>query len=369
MEPRGDDARPDRALRRHFEAFAATAHPRAPLYAALSTIVARDPSLRRLLDGAAPEQRMPVLLFASIHFVLLGEPDAELARWYRTLTPEPRSPDDLRLAPALRRFVDEHRDHIGELVATRSTQTNEVGRCSLLLPALGLLAAEVGALGLLDVGASAGLNLLLDRYQYHYRTGDGAAGGTVVVGGRSSVTLPCGTRGAVPIPAVLPEIRHRCGLDRRPIDVTDPVEARWLEACVWPDQADRFHRLAHAIELARRHPPEVLAGDAVIDLAAGIDRVGDGAHPVVTNSWVLNYLSPGQRIDYLDTLERAGAERDLSWVYAEAPALIPELPNEPDPVDAHRTVLSLVRWRSGTRTVTHLATCHPHGFWIHWRGS
>ena len=157
------------------------------------------------------------------------------------------------------------------------------------------------------------------------------------------MTLTCSTRGAVPVPAALPEIRRRCGLDPRPIDVTDPAEARWLEACVWPDQTDRFHRLVHAIELARSHRPEVLPGDAVTDLATGIDRVGDGGHPVVTNSWVLNYLTPRQRVDYLSELDDAGAERDLSWVYAEAPALIPELPNEPDPADAHRTVLSLVR--------------------------
>jgi hypothetical protein len=82
---------------------------------------------------------------------------------------------------------------------------------------------------------------------------------------------------------------------------------------------------------------------------------------------VLNHHTPAGRLDYLAELDAIGAERDLSWVYAEAPALIPELPNEPDPVDAHRTVLSVARWRDGRRTVDHLATCHPHGFWIHWR--
>jgi hypothetical protein len=263
------------------------------------------------------------------------------------------------------RFVEDHRDRIADLVATRSTQTNEVGRCAFLLPALGLVAAEVGALGHLDVGASGGLNLLLDRYEYHYR--DDGADHTRTVGGPSPVVLDCATRGEVPVPPTVPGIVRRCGVDRHPIDVTDAGEAHWLEACVWPDQADRFHRLVHAIDLARQEPPELLAGDAVTSLAAAVERVGAGAHPVVTNSWVLNYLTPGQRIDYLAELDRIGAERDLSWIYAEAPALIPELPSEPDPVDAHRTVLSLARWRGGVRTVDHLATCHPHGFWIHWR--
>ncbi len=90
-------------------------------------------------------------------------------------------------------------------------------------------------------------------------------------------------------------------------------------------------------------------------------------YPVGTNSWVLNYLTSDARVAYLGELERIGTERDLSWVYAEAPAHIPELPNSPDPKGAHRTVLSMVRWRNGERLVDHLATVHPHGFWMQWR--
>ena len=169
------------------------------------------------------------------------------------------------------------------------------------------------------------------------------------------------------MPAAVPTIRARCGVDQRPIDVTDDDEAHWLEACVWPDQAGRFHRLVAAIQIAREQPPEILAGDAVSSLAPAIERVGAAAHPVVTNSWVLNYLTSDARVAYLGELERIGTERDLSWVYAEAPAHIPELPNSPDPKGAHRTVLSMVRWRNGERLVDHLATVHPHGFWMQWR--
>ena len=64
------------------------------------------------------------------------------------------------------------------------------------------------------------------------------------------MVLEVTTRGAVPVPDAMPAIGGRLGIDRTPIDVTDPIEARWLEACVWPDQADRFHRLRAAIELA-----------------------------------------------------------------------------------------------------------------------
>jgi hypothetical protein len=307
---------------------------------------------------------LPVLLFACVHELLIEQPDHELARWYPNLTTAHRSPGETALARTFQGFVATHHERLAQLLATRTTQTNEVGRCGSFLPALGLLGDEVGPLGLLDVGTSGGLNLLLDHFEYVYRDTDGT---TTQVGGPSTVSITVETTGDVPLPTALPEIVARCGVDRRPIDVTDDGEARWLEACVWPDQADRFHRLVAAIDIARRHPPEILAGDAVTSLAPVLERVGAAGHPVVMNSWVLNYLTSDDRVAYLGELEQLGAGRDLSWVYAEAPALIPELPNDPDPKDPQRTVLTMVRWRNGERTVEHLATVHPHGFWMHWR--
>lgn len=354
----------DDVLAERFASFARTSMPRAPLYAALSAGITRDPALYRALLRAPPTQRLPVLLFAAVHDLLLDDPSVELARWYPNLTVDHRSPADRALMPTFTGFVEANRAAIERLVATRTTQTNEVGRCALLVPALGLLGPEIGPIGLLDVGASGGLNLLLDRYRYHYRCDDGQV---TDVGGRSRVVITTAVTGMLPVPSHLPVITRRCGLDRHPIDVTDHREAKWLEACVWPDQIDRFERLVAAIDIVRQDPPELLTGDAVTELAPAIERVSDSAHPVVVNSWVLNYLSPAERVAYLAELDSIGAERYLSWIYAEAPVLIPELPTGPDPADPHRTVLSMARWRNGERTVEHLATCHPHGFWIHWR--
>lgn len=349
---------------RDFVEFAATARPRAPLYAALSTAIARDPALSGLLQHAPAAQQMPVLLFACVHALLLDEPDHELAQWYPNLTTDHRAPTEPSLVPSFERFVEEHGDRLRHLLATRATQTNEVGRCGLFLPVFGQIATEVGPLAHLDMGASGGLNLLLDRFQYRYTADTGV---TQVVGEPSTVVVSVGTTGRVPLPGTMPAIVDRCGVDLQPIDVSDEAEARWLEACVWPDQPERFHRLVAAIEIARSDPPELRVGDAVTSVAPIVERLAASGHPVVTNSWVLNYLTPQERIAYLAELDRIGAEHDVTWVYAEAPALIPELPTGPDPKDPHRTVLSMVRWRGGDRLVHHLATCHPHGFWMHWR--
>ena len=309
-------------------------------------------------------QRLPVLLFASTHALLLAEPDHELAGWYPNLTDDARSPDDPQLMSVFKRFVTERAPHLMNLLATRSTQTNEVGRCLMLMPALSLAAADTGPVAHLDVGASGGLNLLIDRFAYHYVADDD--GEDHQLGTSLDVVLTAQTRGAGPIPTSLPTIVARCGIDRHPIDITDDTEAHWLEACIWPDQAERFHRLRRTIDLAREHPPEVLAGDAVTSLKPAAERLTRAGHLVVTTSWTLNYLQAEQRTEFSATLDRIGATTDISWVVAEAPALTPELPWPAGLADSHLTVTMLLRWRSGERTLRTLATSHPHGFWIHW---
>ena len=156
---------------RMFGDFARATQSRAPLYSQMANGIAGDEMLAGLLLLAPAAQRQPVLLFACVHDLLLSGVDgdsADLARHYPNLTADPDGGDPL---PALRRFCTDHEAALTELLANRSTQTNEIGRCALLLPAFGMLAAEVGPLGHLDVGASAGLNLLLDRYGYRYEPG------------------------------------------------------------------------------------------------------------------------------------------------------------------------------------------------------
>ena len=329
---------------------------RAPLYSRLSAAAADDPDILRLLHHAPETQQIPVLLFAGVHFLLLSGQSADLAAHYPNLSADTPDADP---APLFRRFVLDHAEALSAVIATHNTQTNEVGRCAQFVPALGLLSAECGVLAHVDVGTSAGLNLLLPQYSYEYDPG-----GTV--GPESPVHLHCATRGAVPVPAVLPHISTSIGIDQAPIDVLDDDAVRWLEACVWPDQADRFARLVAAIDLARAAPPDVRQGDAVGSLAHVLHEAATHGHPVVTNSWVLNYLPDDTRRAYVVELDRLGTEMDLSWVIAEAPAQTPGLPVPTTDPPEEITVLSLVRWRHGVREARRLATTHPHGYWLHW---
>jgi hypothetical protein len=155
------------------------------------------------------------------------------------------------------------------------------------------------------------------------------------------------------------------GIDASPIDVRDDDQVRWLEACAWPDQVERFARLRSAISLARVHDIRVEKGDAVDDVVGSIERVREHGHPVVTTSWVLNYLSPARRTQFVNALDRVGASTDLSWIIAESPRETPELPGHAGK-DEDITVISLVTWRQGVRRVERLATTHPHGNWVNW---
>jgi hypothetical protein len=349
------------SCQRQFADFAQTCD--APLYADLAAGIAEDPELAGLLLAAPPHQRLPVLLFASVHWLLLAEPTAPLARWYPNLPiPPEESGGKLSAIDAFRQFCLERSTELAELLATRRTQTNEIGRSALFVPLLGMLESECGALAHVDVGASAGLNLLIPYYDFVYEPG-----GRITSG--SPVTIACSTRGNVPVPTSSPRIAWAIGVDTDPIDVSDPLQARWLEACVWPDQVERFERLKAAIDIANRVGVDVRCGDAAECVFALVNEASPRGHPVVTTSWVLNYFPADARSRFVAALDRLGEHTDISWLYAESPALCPELPGMPTARQGPKqpTAVGLVRWRNGRRDARHLADAHPHGRWLHWR--
>lgn len=342
-----------------FGQFAVEMKRTTPLYAGFAAAIADDTDVANLLLAQpAVDQRIPVLLFAAIHDLVLRQPDLPLAAWYGSITPEPRTDDGYS---TLRDTVLAHRDELEVTVASRVVQTNEVGRAAFVLPALALVDHEVGPITLVDVGTSAGLMLQLDRFSYRYDNWQ-----LDPADGRSMVTITARSDGTVPPTESMPKITERFGVDRHPIDVTDPDDARWLQACLWPDRIDRFGRLTAAIDIAQTHPSTIVKRDAT-------DHIGEllattAGHPVVLNSWVLNYFTSEQRSAYLAALDHFGSTCDLTWVFAESPRVTPELPH-PANDRPELTHLNIARWRSGVRTVDHLALCHPHGSRVTWRAS
>ncbi len=357
-----------------FQEFADHAARKLPLYRYLSERVVGDAEVAARLLLAPVTQQIPTLLFAAVHDVLLGGEGHDLAAWYGSITnpARPIGEGDDDPWPLFRELsLDDA--HVARSLRTRSTQTNEVGRCAALLPALAQVSAQApGAppngfrpLGLVEVGASAGLNLLIDHYGYCYQP----SGQEINVG--SPLTLACTLRGHVvpPVPAEFPPIASRVGLDVAPVNLSDRLQSRWLVACQWPDQPERIHRARTAIALAHGDPPEVVAGDAVADLAPLVEGVGGYALPVVFATWALSYLTVEHQGAFMAELDRLAGARDLTLVLAERPAFVSGIDMAPrlDGVaDGMATALVRFDWRAGNRTATRLADLHPHATWLEW---
>jgi hypothetical protein len=223
----------------------------------------------------------------------------------------------------------------------RATQTNEAGRCAVLLP---VLAALPPPLALLEVGASAGLCLYPDRYAYRY--------GDHVVGSGEPV-LECAAVGVTP-PAHVPEVVWRAGLDLNPLDVTNPADVAWLDALIWPEHAHRRSRLRAAAAIAAAEPPLLVRGDLVDDLRALAAKAPEGATLVVFHTSVLFYVPAPRREIFAEVVRGLPGH----WIANEVPGLLlyETLPKPPS--DALHNVLAL----DGKP----LAWTQPHGQSITW---
>ena len=364
----------------HFRGFAAVVErDGGTTYSAICRGVADDARVLSLLDGAPLPQRRPLLLLASVHFLLLSGTEHPLAAFYDTVaivrgTPAGGTPARGDVAAAFADFCELHRAAVERLVATRTTQTNEVGRCTSLLPGLCHIASGYGweePLCLLDLGTSAGLNLLFDDYAYTYRAARGGAVRTAGAAG-SAVALECSARDDLTdLPELqLPVMAERVGLDLSPLDPLSDDDARWLLACQWPDNPARFGRLRAALANVRAvaRPPRLERGDMVTDLPrVGATIPGDGPL-VVFHSWVAAYLDEQQQRTLVEQVGSLGAHRPVHHLYCESPFETPGLPTPPPPVprDGPDLASVLVHIGPGGAPAVRLADTHPHGYWIRW---
>ena len=342
-----------------------------PTYERIARALAAEPDTLALLAGVAPTGRTPVLSFAAVHDIVLAEPDQPLAAIYAG----DRREDPW---PAYRALLQARSGDVAERMRTRAIQTNEVGRSAAIAPALAAVAADEAThrgrrLALVEVGASAGLNLLFDRYAATYRR-EGAVVGRCGPTD-SAVQLDCELRGPADPPfGPAPDIASRRGLDLKPVDVTDDESCRWLRACLWPDVPDRAQRLTAAVAVARRSPPPLHRGDARTDLAPLLAELPDDVLPVVLATWALAYLGRTGRDLLLEALDDLGARRDLVLVTAEEASATPWLPEPPAEVAAcgdgagagTPTLLGRRTWRDGTAADEALALSHPHVRWMAW---
>jgi hypothetical protein len=322
-----------------------------PLYEHLSIRIAADPELLELTTHARKGQPVPNLLYGSVQFLLLKGVQHPLAAYYPAITGNTGSDWVEDPYPIFRAFCFEHYDEIRDLIATRLVQTNEVRRCACLLPAFGIVAQQAGGLplSLVEIGTSAGLNLLWDRYGYDY--GEDGHYGDI----HSPVQLQCRLRGErrPVLPAIFPSVASRIGIDLHPIDVRNPEETLWLQALIWPEHEKRRHMLQRAIEIVQKEPPQLVAGDALDLLPAIMAAIPRDTTLCLFHTFVLNQFLPEARERLAALFADEATRRDLyvisiAWLDAEVPQLI------------------LQSFEDGMRTVRKLAMCSGHARWMEW---
>ena len=334
-----------------------------PVYERIALAVAKDRQVLEMVRAAPPMAHMPPLLLAAVHYLLLEGREHPLADVF-----EGRS--DADPAPLFLDLCRARADDVATLLATRRIQTNECGRSAVVGPALTWLAAPSGQpVALVDVGASAGLNLLCDQFRLDYGE-HGATGPT-----DSPVWVDCRViAGRPPIAERLPPMAARVGIDRSPVDLGDPDDVRWLLACVWPGTG-RLERTAAAMRLAQADPPYVAAGDADEVLPGVISDLPDRSMVVVVTTWAFAYFLVEDRRRFVELLATLSHRRPVAWLSAEAAGVVEALNDavaaEPAPKhdETDFNVLGVVSFDRGERGAQLLGYVHQHGAWIDWRAS
>jgi hypothetical protein len=317
------------------------------LYERLSLGIAKDPELLRLATHVCTGERIPNLLLAAVHFLLLKGTKHPVAQFYESLSRAPERYEDPY--PHFRSFCIEHENEILNLIASRLVQTNEIKRCACLLPILGMVSQESSdrPLYLIEIGSAAGLLLLWDHYRYRY-------GEALECGDPDShVQIECGLRGEglPPIRKDFPRVSGRLGIDFNPVDVNNRDSRLWLRALIWPEHKARAHLLESAIKVAQKEPPELIAGDAVQTLPSILPLVPSSSTLCIFHVWTC--LPKKAREQLSSVLMQYGRNRDVFMISTTG-----QRDNEID--------LQLTSFVKGIKTVKLLAHCETHGEWLEW---
>jgi hypothetical protein len=357
--PSGGVARPARArtLAESYRRFAEIeAVETSPLYERVAAALSECDDALRALEAAPARKRRPRLILAALHDLALAGRAPALAAAYAA------GDGDAAAGAAIDTLLN-MTDSVVAVAERRPLRTDETGRCAVLYPAIAEAAHRAGAhrVGLIDVGRSAGLNLNVDRVGITY-------GGGRSLGDRSSpVQFTSSIVGDRPLPErAIPEVVARVVVDRAPVDVTDADDARWLRACLAPDQSEAAARLAAEIALAATAPPLLLAGDPVDVLPEAFARVPDDALPVVTTTWALSGFPPDSRLRFLHHLGEAAADRAVTWVSAEAVGVGPAIPTLGDRRAFGHSIIGVAVFDRSTLRAEALGRCWSRGRLLSW---
>jgi hypothetical protein len=338
---------------RHFGAASAAG---SPLYGRVAVALSESGEALRAIEMAPARRRQPTLILAALHDLALAGRAPALAAAYAAA-------DGDAAAAAVIDVLLGMTDSVVAIAADRRPVVGQTGRCAVLYPAIAEAAHRAGAsaVGLIDVGCSAGFSLSVDRVGISYSNGQWLGDPS------SPVQLQASIVGKRPVPVrAMPEVVVRIGVDLDPVDVTDADDARWLRACLPPDQPEQAAMLDAELALAATMPPLLLTGDAVEVLPDAFARVPPDALLVVLTTWTLSHFRPEHRLRFLRRLDEAAAGRPVAWVSAEGVGVAPAMPTLGDRRASGHSIIGLaLAGQSGLRAEA-IGRCWSQGRLLAW---
>lgn len=281
------------------------------LYALLAENVSEDDEMLAVCSNATEGQPIPNLFFGAVHYLLLKGTEHELKQFYGTLVLFPKSEE--KCFPYFKDFCQKYRDDIVSIMKSKLVQTNEVRRCSYLYPSFCYVYEKARKpLALIEIGTSAGLQLLWDKYRYSYGTDE-----TMYGDYHSDVHIKADVKsGSLPfLLANSPTVASRIGMDLHVNDLNDLEDRLWLKALIWPNHNERRSLFESAAKHVIHNEPVLIEGDGVAllpDIAKSIPR---DAVICVFHTHVANQFTQQVKARLFDEISTIGEERDIFHLY------------------------------------------------------
>lgn len=280
------------------------------LYKNLALKIAEDEEMLKLSSNSKKGQPIPNLLFGAVHYLLLKKSDHQLCEFYPSIVPNPNM--DKNPFPYFKDFCLTNREEILLIVKNKLVQTNEVRRCAYLYPIFCYIYQKTEKpLSLIEIGSSAGLQLLWDKYSYSY-------GDNEIYGNKESlVHLTSEVRnGNIPSDlSNIPPVDYRLGIDLHISDLTNEEDYLWLKALIWPEHKDRLDNFEQSVMQFKMNPPQLREGDGVDMLNEYVEKVPKDSVLCIFHTHVANQMPEDIKNEFLQKVDMIGSRRDTFHVY------------------------------------------------------
>ncbi|WP_421383709.1 DUF2332 domain-containing protein [Bacillus salacetis] len=316
------------------------------LYEHLAIKIAEDKEVLELCSSAREGQPVPNLLLGAVHYLLMKGYEHPLKEYYPSVVSEPK--DHKEAFVPFKDFCQKYKKEIIHLLETKLVQTNEVRRCAYLFPAFSYVYEKMKKpLALIEIGTSAGLQLMWDRYRYSYGTGE-------LYGNMDSTAeIKSQIRGDQypELSNSVPPVSHRIGLDLHINDLTDDEDYFWLKALIWPEHEDRRELFEKAAEYVKPSSIELIEGDGIEMLPRIVEEIPEESVLCVFHTHVANQIPIEGKKKLKEEIERIAGRREIVHIY-----------NNMEDRELH-----LDYFIGGVENKNTIGQTEGHGRWFEWK--